>query len=63
MTEQEIFVPTFELVLHNRNHRGEVVDAMTSYSATTGQGVAACLFKHNKKFPRPRKKKKAETPQ
>jgi len=62
MSDQEIFIPTFELVLHNRNHLGEVVDRKTSYTATTGQGIAACLFKHNKKFPFPKKKKKNETP-
>ena len=60
---QEIFIPTFELVLCDRDYQGEVIDRTTSYSATTGQGLAACLFKHNKKFPRPRrKKKKTNTP-
>jgi hypothetical protein len=64
MTTQEVYVPTFEVALCDRNHKGEVIDGkMTEYSATTGQGLAACVFKHNKKFPRPRKKKKADTTQ
>lgn len=59
--EQEVFIPTFELVLCNRDHQGRVVDKKTKYTATSGQDLAGCLAKHNKKFPRP-KRKKAKKP-
>lgn len=58
----EVFIPTFELVLHHRNHKGEVIDKKSTYTATTGQGLAGEMAKHNRKFPRPKKKKKDKSP-
>jgi len=55
--EREIFIPTYELVLCQRNYKGEPTGKKSRYVATTGRGLAGHMQNHMKKFPRKKKKK------
>lgn len=54
--DKEVFIPTYELVLCERNHRGEITGRTKSYTAYNGHALAGCYFDHRKKNPLARRK-------
>ena len=53
----EVFIPTFELVLYERDRLGQLRNRKRSYTAHNGSQLAGCHDKHRRSFPLPRRKK------
>lgn len=53
---KEVFIPTYELVLCERDNQGNITGRMKTYTAYNGHALAGCYYDHRKKNPIPRRK-------
>jgi hypothetical protein len=51
---REIFIPTFELVMWHRDHKGQPVNKRSRYVATKGSTLRGHYEAHRRRFPLPK---------
>ncbi len=51
---RKIFIPTFELVMWHRDHKGQPVNKRSRYVATKGSTLRGHYEAHRRRFPLPK---------
>lgn len=54
--DKEVFIPTYELTLCERDNQGNLTGRTKSYTAYNAHALAGCYYDHRKKNPLARRK-------